>query len=154
MRRCLLLISVLMLLCQIPCCAEEVAGDSVVCSEYMFFMQARGHELTGVCIVNEDPVGDTTGTIVNEFGVKAFDFVISNGKAKVFNVIKPLDKWYIRKVLRGDIAFTFQHIKQGKDLTVKKRKITFQEKGEITVENSKFKIRYTFTPIVANDETD
>jgi len=150
----LLLISFLTLLCQIPGHAEEVAGDSVVYREYMFLMQARGHELTGVCIVNEDPVGETTGTIVNEFGVKAFDFVIKNGKAKVFNVIKPLDKWYIRRVIRGDIAFTFQHIKQGKDLTVKKRVISFEEKGDIKVENKKYKIRYTFTPIEANDETD
>jgi len=150
----LLLISVLLFFCQLPCHAEEAAGDSIVSHEYMFLMQARGHELTGICIVNFSERGDLTGAVVNEFGMKAFDFTINNGKTKVLNVIKPLDKWYIRKVLRGDLGFAFQHIRQGQDLTVKKRTISFDEKGDIHVENKKYKIRYTFTPIEADDETD
>ncbi len=154
MRRYLLLISILMLWCQLSCLSAELAGDSVVCSEYQFLMQARGHELTGICIVNEDPSGELTGTVVNEFGVKAFDFMIKNGKAKVLNVIGPLDKWYIRKVLRGDIGFAFRHIRLRQDVTVKKRTISFNENGDILVENRKYKICYTFTPIMASDETN
>ena len=102
MRRCLLLINLLALLSVLPCHAQETAGDSVVGSEYTFFMQARGQEITGICMVSQSPDGQTTGTIVNEFGVKAFDFMIDNGKVKIINVIKPLDRWYIRKALKKE----------------------------------------------------
>ena len=154
MRRCFLLINFLALLNLLPCHAQDAAGDSGVSSEYAFLMQARGQELTGICMVNETAEGQTIGTIVNEFGVKAFDFNIEDGKVKILNVIKPLDRWYIRKVLRKDIGFAFQHIHQGKDFSEKRRKITFQEKGDIVVDNEKYKIRYTFTPIAVSDETD
>ena len=124
MRRCLLLINLLALLSVLPCHAQETAGDSVVGSEYTFFMQARGQEITGICMVSQSPDGQTTGTIVNEFGVKAFDFMIDNGKVKIINVIKPL------------------------------RRITFRENGDIAIDNDRYNIHYVFTPITASNETD
>lgn len=150
MRRCLLLINLLALLSVLPCHAQE-AEDS---SEYTFFMQARGQEITGICMVSQSPDGQTTGTIVNEFGVKAFDFIIDKGKVKILNVIKPLDRWYIRKVLKKDFGFAFQHISWGKDLTVGKRRITFRENGDIAIDNDRYNIHYVFTPITASNETD
>ena len=154
MRRCFLLINLLTLLCLLPCRTQEAAGDSIVGSEYTFFMQARGQEITGICMVSQSPDGQTTGTIVNEFGVKAFDFIIDNGKVRIINVIKPLNRWYIRKVLRKDFGFAFQHIRQGKDITVGKRRITFRENGDIAIDNDKHKIHYVFIPITASNETD
>ena len=117
-------------------------------------MQARGQEITGICMVSQSPDGQTTGTIVNEFGVKAFDFIISKGKVKIINVIKPLDRWYIRKVLKKDFGFTFQHIPEGKDISVGKRRITFRENGDIAIDNDRYNIHYVFTPITASNETD
>ena len=105
-------------------------------------------------MVSQSPDGQTAGTIVNEFGVKAFDFIIDNGKVRIFNVIKPLNRWYIRKVLRKDFGFAFQHIREGKDISVVKRMITFRENGYIAIENDRHKIRYVFTPITASNETD
>ena len=154
MRRCFLLINVLALLCLAPCHAQNVADDSNVSSEYTFLMQARGQELTGICMVSIAPDGNTTGTIVNEFGIKAFDFLIDRGKVRLVNVMKPLNKWYIKKVLRKDFGFAFRHIPQGKDLTEKKRRISFPDNGDIIVDNDKYKIHYVFTPIAVNDETD
>ena len=149
MRRCFLLINLLALLSVLPCSAQEAAG-----SEYTFFMQARGQEITGICMVSQSPDGQTTGTIVNEFGLKAFDFMINNGKVKIINVIKPLNRWYIRKVLKKDFGFAFQYIPQGKDLTIGKRRITFRENGDIAVDNDRYNIHYVFTPITASNETD
>ena len=154
MRRCFLLINLLVLLSVLPCHAQETAGDSVVGSEYTFFMQARGQEITGICMVSQSPNGKTTGTIVNEFGVKAFDFIINKGKVKIINVIKPLDRWYIRKVLKKDFGFAFQHIREGKDISVGKRRITFRENGDIAIDNDRYNIHYVFTPITASNETD
>ncbi|MBQ6203317.1 MAG: hypothetical protein IJK46_04415 [Prevotella sp.] len=154
MRRCFLLINLLTLLCLLPCHAQDVADDSIVSSEYTFLMQARGQELTGICMVSIAPDGNLTGTIVNEFGIKAFDFLINRGKVRLVNVMKPLDKWYIKKVLRKDFGFAFRHIPQGKDTTEKKQRITFPDNGEIIVDNDKYKIHYVFTPIAVSDETD
>ncbi len=154
MRSCLLLINVLMVMCHLTCRAQDAVPDSVVSSEYTLFMQARGHELTGICVVSYESEDSITGTIVNEFGVKVFDFVMTGDKAKVFNVIKPLDRWYIRRVLRGDVNFIFRNIRQGENRILKKRSITFQENGDIKVENSRYRIRYIFTPIQTSDETD
>ena len=136
MRRCFLLINLLVLLSVLPCRAQETVGDSVVGSEYTFFMQARGQEITGICMVSQSPDGQTTGTIVNEFGVKAFDFIISKGK------------------LKKDFGFTFQHIREGKDISVGKRSISFRENGDIAIDNDRYNIHYVFTPITASNETD
>ena len=105
-------------------------------------------------MVSQSPDGQTTGTIVNEYGVMAFDFMIDNGKVKIINVIKPLDRWYIRKVLKKDFCFAFQHMRHCKDLAVGKRRITFRENGDIAVDNDRYNIHYVFTPITASNETD
>lgn len=138
MRRCLLFISLTLLLCL------EVAGQ-----EYNLLMQVRGRELTGVCVMDSRPDGSIMGTVVSEFGMKAFDFTYTNGKAKVLNVVSFLNKWYIRKVLRKDLAFILSNLPQGQTVENKKRKITFSPDGRIDVVNGKFNIHYTFTPMTS-----
>ena len=119
-------------------------------TEYNLFMEIRGREVTGICIINIQPDSTIVGTVVNEFGVKAFDFTYDGSKAKVFNVIRPLDKWYIRKVLRNDFRFILSNMRfritnpQQRDVVEKKRKLTVSPNGDMIVENTRFKIRYTF----------
>ena len=107
-------------------------------------MQARGHEFTGLCIIDMAADSTMVGTLVNEMGVKAFDFTYAKGKAKVLNVIAPLDKWYIRRVLRGDFSFILANMHKGKDADKKKRHLRLTPDG-FTVSNDRFKIYYTFT---------
>lgn len=78
--------------------------DSTQCEEYNLRMQFRGHEITGICVINKTNDSNLVGTVINEFGMKAFDFVYSNGKIKLINIISFLDKWYIRKVLKKILA--------------------------------------------------
>lgn len=120
--------------------------------EYNLLMQVRGQEITGICVINTTPENEVVGTVVSEFGVKAFDFTYANGKAKVLNVIAMLDKWYIRKVLRKDLAFILENLPQGQDAVKKKRSISFLPNGDIEMKNGRFNIRYTFSPM--NHETD
>jgi hypothetical protein len=120
--------------------------------EYNLLMQVRGQEITGICVINTTPENEVVGTVVSEFGVKAFDFTYANGKAKVLNVIAMLDKWYIRKVLRKDLAFILENLPQGQDAVKKKRSISFLPNGDIEMKNRRFNIRYTFSPM--NHETD
>ena len=109
-------------------------------------MEARGHEFTGLCIIGHTEDNTTVGTIVNEMGVKAFDFTYNNGKAKVLNVIAPLNKWYIRKVLRGDMTFFLSNFRKGESADKGKRHLRFTNDGDISVSNDRFKIKYTFGP--------
>ena len=134
MRRFLVLNSLLLLaisvLAQMSITADtEEAGVDI--REYNVLMQVRGREMTGICVMQTEADSSIVGTLITEMGVKIFDFTYSNGKAKVMNVIAPLNKWYIRKVLRQDMEFM----------------IAKGEAGSFKVNNNRYKIYYTFTPM-------
>ena len=147
MRRCLTLIS-LLIWSLMTCLAQD---DS---REYNLLMQIRGQELTSICIMDFTDGQDIVGTVVNEFGVKAFDFTFDGSKAKICNVVGPLNKWYVKKILRADFSFILSNIRQGSDVTKKKRKLTFLPDGEIQFTNDRYNIHYTFTPLNSEHETD
>ena len=145
MKRCLIFIELLFLL--LPCSATES-------KEYNLLMEVRGQEITAICMMNIEDDGSVVGTVVNEMGVKAFDFTYANGKAKVINVLGPLNKWYIRKVLRKDFSFILSNISKNQNVVWKKRSMTVSPNGDIIIKNDRFNISYTFTPMNANHETD
>lgn len=107
-------------------------------------IDARGKEITGICAISQEEGGNVVGTIVNEFGVKAFDFSFNGKKAKLENVFPPLNKWYIKKVLRKDIAFLLSNINERKNKQEGKRTFSINDEGEIVVANNKYHIKYTF----------
>ena len=128
--------------------------------EYRLSAQIRDNEITGICILNVDADNIIVGTIVNEFGVKVFDFSYANGKVKIFNVIHQLDKWFIKRILRKDFLFFLSNFRQDertnaingnanaeRTILEKKRSMRQTADGKIIVCNNKYKIMYTFTPI-------
>lgn len=167
MIRYLTSISLALLLCQLLCAsplsvadtisaaaAEEASSlpdeevvRSVDSREFGMLMTVRGREMTGLCIMELSPDGSLVGTVVNEFGVKAFDFTFDSKKAKVLNLIKPLDRWYIRKVLRADLAFMIPHLLAKTSAAKGCRTVTAAEDGSVKVSNDRYKIYYTFTPM-------
>ena len=155
MKRCLPLISLLLLLFQTPClsndiCQHEVmTADSAMTYEYHLTMQVRGHEITGICMMSQSADHGIMGTVISEFGMKAFDFIYDNGKIQLLNIVAFLDKWYIRKVLKKDLAFILSQIDKGVDFEKKPRKILFKPNGEVEVINSRYKIYYSFTPMIS-----
>lgn len=143
MKRCLVVISLLS--CLLFCPTFAKTEDEA--AEYSVAIDARGkQQITGICVISESEGGSIIGTIVNEFGMKAFDFTFNGKKAKLQNVFPPINKWYIRKVLRKDIAFLLAHIKTKEDATDGKRQITFSSDGAITLTN-KYHITYTFNAL-------
>ena len=165
MIRCLPLISLLLLLSQTPClskdfCQDEVMmADSAVTYEYQLTMQVRGHEITGICMMNKSADHSIMGTVISEFGMKAFDFIYDNGKVQLLNIVAFLDKWYIRKVLKKDLAFILSQMDECgmwnveggmRNVEKKPRKILFKPNGEVEVINSRYKIYYSFTPMISN----
>lgn len=95
----------------------------------------------------KEPNGEIVGTIVNEFGVKVLDFTLKGGKAQIFNLIKPLDKWYIRKMLRRDFKIILSNIFNPKNFIEKKMECVVQDENEIKFINHRLAIEYIFTPI-------
>ena len=139
MKRCLLFINLLLFLFQTPCLSKD----------YQLRMQVRGHDITGICMMDKSADDGIVGTVVNEFGMKAFDFIYDNKKVQLLNIVAFLDKWYIRKVLRKDLAFILSQMEQGVDFEKKPRRIQFKSNGEIEAVNSRYKIYYTFTPMIS-----
>ena len=122
MRAYLRLISLLLLFFQLPCLAQEeiVLTDSVVVDtvvtdtaevrQYNLLLEAGPHQISGVCLMKMVSPTEVIGTVINEFGLTAFDFEYNGKKTKLSNLPPFLDKWYIRKVLQGDMSFFFSNL--------------------------------------------
>ena len=93
--------------------------------------------VSGICVMYNDGE-DVKASIFNEFGISAIDFVYypKKDKVKLLNVIKMLDKWYIRKLLKSDLRKVVHCLQQGI--------------GEYR--NEKYKIDYKFSKL--QDDTE
>ena len=88
--------------------------------------------VSGVCVILRE--GDMfKGSIFNEFGITAMDFTFnpSKGKVKLVSVLPMLNKWYIKRTLKGDLKKVMQAL----------------ERGETAYENQRRHIIYQFDPM-------
>ena len=86
--------------------------------------------ISGVCIlVNDENL--VKGCIFNEFGISAIDFTyqLKQRKVKLVNVIKMLNKWYIKRILKRDLAQVMENL----------------SKGIMTYHDKKYNIDYNFS---------
>lgn len=149
----------LLLLFPLPCLAQEervlsdsvevdtVVTDSAEIRQYDLLLEVGPQQLSGIFLIQMKSPTEIIGTVINEFGLTAFDFVYNGKKTKLSNLPPFLDKWYIRKVLQADMSFFFSHFLDQKNATKISRQITFSPDGEISLINFRFKIHYTFTPV-------
>lgn len=68
----------------------------------------KNTEISGITIIKQKN-DSITGVFMNEFGLKGFEFVVSQKGCKLSHVIKQLDKWYIKKIIANDFAFIFSN---------------------------------------------
>ena len=160
MRAYLRLISLLLLLFQLPCLAQEeivltdsvvvdtIAADTAEIRQYNLLLQAGPHQISGICVMKMTSPSEVIGTVINEFGLTAFDFEYRRGKTKLSNLPPFLDKWYIRMVLKSDLSFFFSNLPKQRNVRKISKQITFSPDGEINLINIRYKIKYTFTPII------
>ncbi|MCH3923871.1 MAG: hypothetical protein LKE30_03020 [Bacteroidales bacterium] len=120
-------------------------------SQYNISIQTNKAEITGVLVL-KDTNNTILGTVINEFGINAFDFIYQKDKQslKLIDVISFIDKWYIKKVLRDDLEFMFSSNRK-EDKT---REMTRQDDGTIVVKNKKYDIIYTLTPFIEQIEQE
>ena len=82
------------------------AGDES--TRYTVAITFKTASFSGICVVKN--IGtQIAGTIVNEFGIRAFDFTMNRDRrhVKLLNVMKPLDKCLIRKAIARDLKRLF-----------------------------------------------
>lgn len=127
------LLSVSLLLSAVSSSAQTVYpsadGQRARYSAYIELPQAY---VSGICVLLNDG-GVVKGSLFNEFGLTALDFTYcpQRQKVKLHSVVAMMDKWYIRRVLRKDLAQLMQRLQQ----------------GETQYRNERRHITYQFTPI-------
>lgn len=152
MRICSALGNILILLCCLLYSTHITAQEQS--SEYELLMNIRSRTVTSICMIDTQSDGSMIGTVVSEMGAKAFDFTYQNGNARVINLMGPLNKWYIKKMLNKDFSFILSNMSSHQTEVIRKaRHFTRNPQGEIHMENLRYKIYYTFTPMVKKNET-
>ncbi len=128
--------------------------DSIM--KYNVTIDFRKANITGICILKFDADGEIKGAIVNEFGIHAMNFTVSADRqnVKLVDVISFMDKWYIKKVVRGDLQYLFSATTDTLGKEQGRRKVERQDDKSITMSNLKYDITYNFCYINdAGDET-
>lgn len=64
-------------------------------------------EISGILICKKINDSTLAGGFINEFGIKWFDFTITESHAKLGYLFKSLNKWNIRKTFETDLHFLF-----------------------------------------------
>lgn len=68
-------------------------------------------EISGILICKKINDSTLAAGFINEFGIKWFDFTITENRAKLGYLFKSLDKWYIRRTFETDLYFLFSRPK-------------------------------------------
>lgn len=102
--------------------------------------------LTGICIVKRTESG-MVGSVVNEFGIHAFDMVGKGRKLKIKNAMSMMNKWYIRKLLQNDLRI----LTSTEEINIGKKRILETSDNAIRLENKKYNIVYQFERIIQDD---
>ena len=131
-------------------------------NRYQVSIQVGGNNITGICMLRKSDEG-WRGTLINEFGVKAFDFIVTPKKCELLNTIAMMNKWYIRRTIASDLHFLFEidnpdasfqtktiRIEQDGALIIsmkKQKSITRSPDNSLTLHNLKRKIVYSLHKI-------
>lgn len=112
------------------------------------FGEAR---LSGICVV-KCMEGEVVGSLLNEFGIRAFDFRYDpkRGRVRLSNLTAFLDRWYIRRTLRRDLALLLQCGAVSGERVVRGRSIRLCEDGSLELNHMRRALSYRFTPLDPN----
>ena len=134
MRRFLLLIS-LLLLTAATSVASSVDGylfpfDDGEAARYTVAITFKTASFSGICVAKRmDSI--IAGSIVNEFGNRAFDFKMTSDRrrVKLLNAMKPMDKCLIRKMIARDLKRLFNSSANDEYIFVDGSKVIMRRPG-------------------------
>jgi hypothetical protein len=123
---------------------EKALFDTTAVSKYRVLIKANQAEISGIMVVKFIH-NEWRGSLINEFGIKAFDFVAPRGRCKLQNTIPFLNKWYIRKTVEDDFAFLFWNAASKK--IMKGKRLEQSSDDKFVLKNEKRAIEYSFQSI-------
>ena len=145
MQRVLVLISILCALAWQGAAAQDypllLAGSDH--ARWNFTLERGTLSLTGICLVRQTEEG-LAGSVVNEFGIRAFDFTCRHDKVRIMNVLPQMNRWYIRRLLRADLRIlaASKVIDPGR-----RRQLACHQPDSLLLSNLKYHINYRFERI-------
>ena len=118
--------------------------DTAIVSRFRTLIKTQKAEITGILVLKY--VGEEwRGSLTNEFGVKAFDFIASENKCKLLNLSPFLDKRHIRRTVAGDMLFFLLHERNNGN--ARGRSLDLSSDGNFILRNDRRNIEYTFKPM-------
>lgn len=100
-------------------------------AKYAAYIEMPKAYVSGICVLLQED-GLIKGSLFNEFGITALDFTYNpqRDKIKLHSVMKMMDKWYIRKVLKKDLRQVMKTLKKGQtEYTNQRRHIVYRFHG-------------------------
>lgn len=138
MRFCRATIALILLACGTHTLAAQEAKSGCTNRHYAVNIEIGKAYISGICVAQRNE-GEEILSIVNEFGVSALTCK-RNGEGKplrIVNILKPLNKFYIKRVLRKDLYTILPELLG--EASDKER--------EIKHNNERYGISYRFRPI-------
>ena len=134
---------------------SEFRSDSLS-NRYRVTLKTPDNSITGICILKKSGE-EWRGTLINEMGVKAFNFIVTDEKCELLDVIAMMDKWYIKKTVAADLYYLFnvdnpkasfnkklERFEQDGNLVVnnKKKQILVESDGSVLLMNNRHNLQY------------
>jgi hypothetical protein len=134
-------------------------------NSYRFVLNTPKSRITGLLILKKKD-DEWLGTLMNEMGAKAFDFIVTDRKCELFRVISMMDKWYIKKTVSEDLYFFIQadnpkasfykrleRFEQDHNRVInnKKKQIVVRRDGAVRLVNKRRNLQYELRKMVELD---
>ena len=134
-------------------------------NSYRVMLTTPKNSITGICVLKKN--GDEwRGTLINEMGAKAFDFIITDDRCELLNVVSMMDKGYVKKTVAADLYFLFnvdnpnasfykslERFEQDGKLIInyKKKQMTVEHGSPVVLMNHLHNLRYELKKILDID---
>ena len=81
--------------------------DSIKNNKYRITINTDKMDISGIWVVKRMDQS-WRGTMMNEFGLKMFDFICTAKGCELMNVAALANKWYIKKTIADDVQFILE----------------------------------------------
>ena len=123
------------------------------------------NSISGLCVLRMSD-DKWQGMIVNEVGMSAFNFFVTDERCDLLNVMPMMDKWYIKKTIAADLFF-FMHVDNPatpfykrlerfeqngqRVVNYKKKQVVVDLDGTVRLINKRRKLQYEWKTMVKLD---
>ena len=143
----------------------EFRSDSLI-NRYRVTLKTPDNSITGIFNLKKNG-NEWRGTLINEMGVRVFNFILTDEKCELLDVISMMDKWYIKKTIAADLYYLLnvdnpkasfrkqlERFEQGGNLVVnnKKKQIIVGPDGSVLLMNNRYKLRYELRKMIDIDQ--